>query len=317
LLLADRTHAIFAAVPMSRRITRVRAGQAAGLLFGMAVLAWSLPSRAFDSLFKRLDPHTSLAAAFPASESHADVEDGFLLGVGMERLTHLPDGTLRVERTRKYTRIRNPDTGKLANLPEPWEISANLIVQPSLRMVLSEMRFKFKRSGDTVFPDYKFSEHEAGLFDHDHSVTHASANGQRITHQEFNHGKLGKSETYDYPPQSVPVELIGLLLSAAVQRHVDQFDFQLLVPDGSTHGVRAQTHRTRDVRPYAKGYRIPPRHLLASEPLAVVDLRLSSPIKYLFYPHHFYLAFSVREPWKLMMLWGGDPDKNLQAFRSD
>jgi hypothetical protein len=316
-LLADRTRAIVAAVPMSRRITPVRTRAVAGLLFGVAVFAWSLPSRAFDSLFKRLDRSTSLAGALPDSESHAEVEEGFLLGVGMERLTHLPDGTLRLERTRKYTRIRNPDTGKLANLPEPWEVYASLIVQPSLRMVLADTRLSFKRSGDTVFPDYKFSEHEAWLFDHDHSVTRASPNGQRMTHQEFNHGKLGKSETYDYPSQSVPVELIGLLLSAAVQRNIDKFDFQLLVPDGSTHGVSAQTHRTRDVRPYAKGYRIPPRHLVASEPLAVVDLRLSSPIKYLFYPHHFYLAFSVREPWKLMMLWGGDPDKNLQAFRSD
>jgi hypothetical protein len=36
-----------------------------------------------------------------------------------------------------------------------------------------------------------------------------------------------------------------------------------------------------------------------------------------FFPHHFYLAFSASEPSKLVMMWGGDPDKNLQAFRID
>jgi hypothetical protein len=316
-LLADRTRAIFVAVLGRRRITPLRAGQVAGLLVGLGISAWTLPGHAFDALFSRLAADRSLVARFPEGESHADVEEACLLGVGTERLTHLPDGTLRLERSRVYTRVRRPDTGQLATLPEPWEVSASLIVRPSLRLISADTRFRFKRSGDSVFPGYKLSEHEAWMFDHDHSVIRTSPDGQRMTHQEWDHGKLSKSESYAYPPHSVPLELIGLLLSAAVQHQVDQFNFELLVPGGSAHGVSAQIHRTRDIRPFAKGYRILPNHLVARETLAVVDLRLSSPIKYLFFPHHFYLAYSLREPWKLMMLWGGEPDKNLQAFRTE
>jgi hypothetical protein len=316
-LLGDRARASFNPVPGLRRVASLRANQLAGLLVFLATCAWTLPSHAFDALFSRLAADRSLAARFPEGESHADVEEAGMLGVGTERMTHLPDGNLRLERSRIYTRVRHPDTGQVATLPEPWEVSASLIVQPSLRLVIADTRFRFKRSGDGVFPGYKLSEHEAWMFDHDHSVIRTSPDGQRMTHQEWDHGKLVKSESYAYPPHGVPLELIGLLLSAAVQHQVDQFNFELLVPGGSAHGISAQIHRTRDIRPFAKGYRILPRHLVAQETLAVVDLRLSSPIKYLFFPHHFYLAYSQREPWKLMMLWGGEPDKNLQAFRTE
>ena len=81
--------------------------------------------------------------------------------------------------------------------------------------------------------------------------------------------------------------------------------------------MRAETHRTRDLARYAKGYRVPKSRLTPSEPTALVDMRLASPVKHLFFPHHFFMTFSVREPWKLTLLWGGDPDENLQAFRVD
>ncbi|HEX4355548.1 MAG TPA: hypothetical protein VHZ95_21630 [Polyangiales bacterium] len=291
---------------------------AAGLAIGVCATGWALPSYAFESLFQLLDHRESFAAQIPDGESHAEVADGFLLGTGVERIRHLPDGTLRIDRSRTYTRIRHPDDShRFATLPEPWFAQATLIVQPNLRLVRADTRFQFKRSGDAIFPGYKLSEHEGWLFDHDHSVLRTSPDGTRMTHQEFDHGKVEANETYDYPSKSVPLELIGLQLSAAVARKLDQFDFELLVPGGSSHGVRATVHRTRDVRAFAKGYPIAPRHLTSPEMLAVIDLRLSSPVKYLFFPHHFYFAYSVAEPWKLMMLWGGDPDKNLQAFRTD
>jgi hypothetical protein len=83
------------------------------------------------------------------------------------------------------------------------------------------------------------------------------------------------------------------------------------------HGVRSTVTLTRDVRKEARGYRVPKDRQLAKEPLAVVDMRLASPFKYLFFPHHFYMAFSAAQPSKLMMMWGGDPEATLQAFRVD
>jgi hypothetical protein len=150
----------------------------------------------------------------------------------------------------------------------------------------------------------------------DHTSLRASADGKHLSYQVFLGDKRVKSENYDYPADSVPLELVGLLLTVAVQRQLDTFDFALLV-GSDTHGVRAQTHRTRDLRRWAQGYRLPKSRLVANETQAVVDMRLASPIKYIFFPHHFYMAFSVREPWKLNLLWGGDPDENLQAVRVD
>jgi hypothetical protein len=71
------------------------------------------------------------------------------------------------------------------------------------------------------------------------------------------------------------------------------------------------------VRRLSEGYPVPKDRQLAKEQLAVVDMRLASPIKYLFFPHHFYMAFSAAQPSKLMMMWGGDPEATLQAFRVD
>jgi hypothetical protein len=278
---------------------------------------WAEPTRAFSSLFERVRQDATLAASLPESETKAEVYDGLLLGTGSERLRRLPDGRLRIDRTRHYTRIRHPESGKIVALPQPWSASSVLIVQPSLRLVSSDTRYNFKREADNILGDYKLSEHHEWMFESDRSVVRASTDGKTLTRQSFLGGQSKKNERYDYPPHSMPVEILGLLLAVAVQRRVDQFDFELIVPGGSTHGVRAQVHRTRDVTRFAKGYRVPKKNLIAPEPLAVIDMRLASPVKYIFFPHHFYLAYSEREPWKLMMMWGGDPDKTIQAFRID
>jgi hypothetical protein len=302
----------------SARITTARSAR---LLLLCAALLAIAPggAHAHESLFAlvaRLDKDKNLAASIADYEAHADVQDGFLIGTAVERLRHQPDGTLVVERTRHYTHVRHPDTRAVAKLPQPWDATATFQLDRSLRLVRADTRLHFLRSGDTVFPGYKLSDHHDWLFQVDHTLLRA-ADGGKLEYQAWSQGKSRKSERYDYPRDSAPIEVIALYLSIAVQRHIDQFDFELLVPGGGTHGVRAQVHRTRDPARFAAGYRLPKERLVAPETLALVDLRLASPVKYVFFPHHFFMAFSEREPAKLMMMWGGDPDDSLQAFRTE
>jgi hypothetical protein len=274
-------------------------------------------AHAYDSWFERIGSDRALLKLFPASESKAEVHDGFLLGTGTETLRPLPDGRLQIERTRVYTRVRDTENGRIATLPEPWRARSVLTVLPSLRLVAADTQLWFKRSGDGVFPGQSLSKKHDWLFEVDRTRMIAAADGRHLTYETYRSGKRLKSERYDYPADAVPFELIGMFLSVAVARHLDRFDFELLVPGGSTHGVRVETHVTRDLRKFAAGYQVPKVRLTTAEPVALLDLHLASPVKYLFFPHHFYMAFSTREPWKLTMLWGGDPDENLQAFRID
>jgi hypothetical protein len=253
---------------------------------------------------------------FEPTEAHADVQDGFLIGTGVERMRHLPDGKLEIVRTRHYTSVRHPDKHSIAPLPKPWDATSTLVLDPSLRLIRSDTRLSFDRNADGMFPGAKLSDAHDWLFKFDRSLTRAVDGGGRLEQQSSLGGKPVKSERYDYPTSATPLEVVGLYLSVAVARRIDEFDFDLLTPGGSRHAVRAQIHRTRDLHPYAKGYRVPGRMLTSERPLAVVDMRLASPIKYLFFPHHFYMAYDQAEPSKLMMMWGGDPDENLQAFRT-
>jgi hypothetical protein len=258
----------------------------------------------------------SLAKIFPEGVSRADIQEGMLIGVGSERLKHLPDGRLSIVRKRHYTAVRRLDTKEVAQLPEPWEATTTLLLEPNLRLVQADTRMSFKQEvGDALFADYKLSKEQNWLFEADHSVLKAVENGRKLQMQRFLRGKGVKQSTIDYPPDAAPLDTIGLYLSAAVARGIDQFDFQLLVPGDGTHGIRAQVHRTRDLSRFAEGYRLPKSRLRTEETLAVLDLRLASPIKYVFYPHHFFMAYSLAHPDQLLMMWGGDADSSMQAFR--
>lgn len=294
--------------------------QALRYLAAPAIFALCLSAshgRAEPSLLARIGKDPKLAALFPDWNARAEVQDGFLIGTGTERAQRQPDGSLQIVRTRRYTHVRDVDSGRVAALPEAWDARSTLTVTGALRLVAADTRLYFKRSGDAVFKEQKLSEQHDWLFGVDRTLLRASADGRKLTYSSYLANQRKSADTYDYPADATPLEIVGLLLSVAVARQLDAFEFELLVPGGSTHGVRAQTRRTRDLRPFAKGYRVPKSRLRASEPQAVVDLRLASPVKYVFFPHHFYLAFSVAEPWKLTALWGGDPDENLQAFRID
>jgi hypothetical protein len=295
--------------PQARR--RLRGALAlAGALCALPALAY-----AFESLFVRVRLDSSLGNLFPDSRACADVQDGFLRGEGCETVRRLPGGQLSILRRRVYTSVRRTDTNAVALLPEPWMAVSNVLVDPRLRLVRADTRYDFKRTGDAAFVDYRLSEKHAWLFESDRSVVNAIDGGRRLQLQELKQGKIIKQSAYDYPPNSAPVELIALYLSVAVARGIDRFDFDLLVPGGDTHGVRSQITRTRDLARFAQGYKLPAHQLQTAEPLAVVDMRLASPIKYLFFPHHFFMAFAVDHPDRLMMMWGGDPNTNLQAFR--
>jgi hypothetical protein len=286
------------------------------LVFLMTVTAVS-QTRAFSSLFERVRQDATLAAMLPESDVRAEMQDGPLFGTASERLRRLPDGRVRVDRTRHYTHVKHPKTGRFFKLPQDWEVTSTLILTSSLRLVSCDTHFDFKRAADRILGDYRLSEHYEWLFEKDRSVLRANARGNSLVRQDYLAGKPIKTERYDYPARAMPIEILGLLMGIAVQRRVDQFDFDLIVPGGSTHGLRAQVHRTRDIRRYAVGYRVPAHRLKAAETIAVVDMHLASPIKSLFFPHHFYFAYSDREPWKMMMMWGGDPDSTIQAFRID
>lgn len=286
--------------------------------FLVSLVASAIPAlaRAYDSLFTRMKADASLATIFPDSVASADIQEGMLMGVGTEQLKHLPDGRLSVIRKRHYTSLRRLDTKQVARLPQPWEAQTTLLLEPNLRLIKADTRVKFdKRAGDALFPDYKLSEEHAWLFESDHMLLQAVEGGRKLQMHQYLQGKRVKQKTFDYPADAAPLEIIGLYLSAAVARGIDRFDFQLLVPGDGTHGIRAQVHRTRDLSKFAEGYRLPKARLRTDEPVAVLDMRLASPIKYLFYPHHFFMAFSEKQPDKLMMMWGGDADTNLQAIR--
>ncbi|HKU36602.1 MAG TPA: hypothetical protein VJR89_00605, partial [Polyangiales bacterium] len=85
----------------------------------LALCLSASPSHAYDSLFDRIRSDATLASVFPNSDARAQVEDGFLLGTGTESVRRLPDGRLRIERTRHYTRVRDTESGRVATLPEP------------------------------------------------------------------------------------------------------------------------------------------------------------------------------------------------------
>lgn len=291
--------------------------RALALIAGTVILGSTATGYAFDSLFKRVPRDEALSGVFKEYQSHARVEDDFMIGTGTEHVRTLPDGKLSVERKLVYTHVRRKDTRAVAKLKQPWTAQGTFLLEPNLRLIRGETKFQISRAGDTVFPDYKLSEHHDWLFKFDHVVLRSYDNGRRLQLQEFLQGKVQKTKKYDYPEDSAPLEIIGLLMAVAVQKGLDKFEFELLEPGGDLHGIRTEVHRTRDVRRFSEGYNVPKDKLTAPEPLAVVDMRLSSPIKYLFFPHHFYMAFSAREPTKLMMVWGGDPEAQLKAFRTD
>jgi hypothetical protein len=270
---------------------------------------------AFDSLFKRVPPDQTWAKTFPEYDSIAQVEDDFMIGQGTEHVHALPDGKLQVERKLTYTHVRRKDTQAVAKLPEPWTATGSYLLEPNLRIIRADTKLRVSRSGDTVFPGYKLSEHHDWLYKFDQTTLRSFDNGRRLQLQELNQGKVTSTKKYDYPQNSAPLEIIGLYMAVAVQRGLDQFDFDLLAPGGDVHGVRTNVYRTRDVSRFTKGYSVPKDKLQAKEPLAVVDMRLASPIKYLFFPHHFYMAFSAKDPTKLMMVFGGDPSAQMQAYR--
>jgi hypothetical protein len=154
------------------------------------------------------------------------------------------------------------------------------------------------------------------MFEWDRSITRAVGSG-KLERAQYLGKELVDSDDYDYPSEAVPLEIAGLWLAAAVQHRIDRFDFELMLPGGSLHGVRVHVHRTRDVRPLAKKYRLPPRYLQPfAEDLAVVEMRLASPIKRVFFPHHFYMAFASADPQRLELAWGGNPEEPMQAFRA-
>jgi hypothetical protein len=283
------------------------------LLVVSALLVGS-PGAAFDSLFSRLPKGGRFSALFGNSEARARVRDGLLLGTGYERTELLPNSRLRIVRSRTYTRVKNRKTGKLVDLPEPWQIHSTLELSPSLRLIRSDTTLELHRSIDRAL-GYAATDELSELFAWDRALTTASAAGDRLTHSRWQKGRSVDRESYDYPADAIPIEIIATALSIAVRNRVERFDFELLLPGGATHGVRSQIHRTRDLHPFATDYPLPARVFHLAGELAVVDAWLASPLKYLFFPHHFYLVYSAEEPEKLLALWGGNPDEHMQAVR--
>jgi hypothetical protein len=270
---------------------------------------------AYEGLFERMDRQEPLAALFKDVEIKADVQAGMFFGTGTERWQRLPNGGLKLERAWEYQRVRHPEKGTVHTLPQPWHAYGTLELTAQLRLVRSETRLKFLRSADQLLEDYVLSEEKPKMFEWDRSVTRA-VGANKMERTTYLGKEVIDSDDYDYPSDVVPLEIAGLWLAAAVHRNIDRFDFELMLPGGSLHGVRVQVHRTRDVRPLAKKYRLPPRFLKpAAEDLAVAEMRLSSPIKRVFFPHHFYMAFASADPQRLELAWGGNPDEPMQAFR--
>lgn len=280
----------------------------------LALLLCSARGLAFESLLQRLPNNGRLSALFLNDEARAVVRDGPLLGQGSEHTEVLPGGVLRVLRSRTYTRAVDPKSGKLVTLPEPWHVRSTITLSPGLRLLGVETTLDLHRSIDRAM-GYPWTEKVAELFSWDRALVRSSPDGKRLTRSLFLHDRATAQMSYDYREDAIPLDIVALVLSVAVSNHVDRFDFQLLLPDGATHGVRSVVHRTRDPRPFERGYRLPAAGVPTGADLAMVDLSLASPIKHLFYPHHFYFVYGTDQPTKLLALWGGDPDEPLMAFR--
>ncbi len=281
----------------------------------VGVLLVPATGMAFETLFNRVRGERDLASIFADGEAVADVEGGILIGRGHERWQRLPNGAMRVERVWKYTHLRHPELGTVHALPEPWNAVSTLEMSASLRLLRADTALHFHRSADRVLKDYAISEERPKLFEWNRSSTRSNAAGTELTRTTYLNKKLVEQDTYDYEPDVIPMEIAPFYLSVALKRGIEKFEFELLLPGGSEHSIRAVVHRTRDIAKLAREYRLPRRYFERKNELAVVDLRLSAVLKHAFFPHHIYMAFSAADPTQIDRIWGGDPDEPLEAFR--
>ena len=256
-----------------------------------------------------------MAAMFAAGDARAVVQDGPLLGTATEHTERRADGGLSIARRRTYARARDPDTGKVIALPEPWEATSRLEVSPALRLLQVHTQASFHRSAERVFGKGALHDALPALFEVDRTTLTAAPGGGKLDYRAYLGKQQLEHERYDYDRDLVPLEIVGLYLSSELSAGRRAFGFELLVAGNSSDGVDATVHTTRDLRPYAKGYGLPAARIAVQRDVLVVDMRLSSLIKRLFFPHHFYMVFAADDPSRLLMLWGGDPDVPLQAFR--
>jgi hypothetical protein len=280
----------------------------------LALLGSSSVSEAFDFLFTRVGREHDLSLLYESTQASAAVRDGLLLGHGEEQIERLPSGVVHIVQDRVYTQAKHPKTGQLVALPEPWHIHSTLELSPTLRLHSLDTTLEVHRSIDRAM-GYAFTDKVKPLFDWQRVRVHASADGKTLVRSTFRFGRDVETTQLDYPEQAIPIEIVGMVLPVAVRQSIDHFDFELLLPDGATHRVRASIVRTRDLTRFAQGYPLPKDQLHFPGELAVVDLWLAAPLKHLFFPHHFYFVYATAEPTKLLAFWGGDPDDHLQAIR--
>lgn len=260
------------------------------------------------------------ARAFDGTEPHADLRDGYFRGFGHERRQRLDNGGLRVLRVKVYTHVEHPETHRVVKLKDRWTVTSVMDLTPALRLERETVRLAFRKSIDEVLDGYEFTEEHDDFFEWDEMRVRALAGGTKLARTKILGGRIVEEDVYDYGPDDVPMEIVGLVLSAAVKRGLSKFDFDLLIPGGSTHGVRATTHVTRDLTPYGRGYGFSRKfqeRMRTHEDVALLEMRLASPVKYLLYPHKFYIAYERAAPEHVVAFWGGEPGKHLYAFRSD
>jgi len=289
----------------------------------LAVVLWLAAvggAAAHDDLVDLLPRRGDWVRGFDGSRPTATVRDGFLYGHGRERHDVQANGQLRIERIKTYTRVMHPETRRLVKLPEPWKVRQVLVLSPSLRLISATTKLDFKKSIDDALGEYRFSEEHERFFEWDSSRTEALAGGTRLRRVQRRGAEVIEDETYDYPHDAVPIEIVGVALTAALQHRIHAFDFELLLPGGSTHGIEVDVSRTTDLRPFAREYGLSgpfAKQLQPGHSLAVMDMRLASPIKKLVFPHHFYMAYAADRPEQLVAFWGGKPGEHLYAFRTD
>lgn len=278
----------------------------------MGVLGAASVASAFDALFDALPKSSHRSELFGDRVARAKVKDGHLIGRGYERSHVLADRRLQLVRTRTYYRARHPESGKVVELPEPWHVRSTLTLSPELRLLETETRVQFHRSIDQAM-GYPFSEKFEALFEWDRAHTIANRRGDELTRTLTLGKRTVERDTYDYPRDSIPLEIVGTVLSHAVKGRLAEFDFELLLPGGATHGIHSRVHRTRELGRFAKGYAVPLSRVTKKGELAVIEMWLASPVKRVFFPHRFYLVYASDDPRDLVALWGGDPDQDLLA----
>lgn len=266
-------------------------------------------ARAEGPLSAQLPKKTNLAKLIGEHSGKALVKDALLYGSVSAKTTLLKSGGLRLVKKKVYDRVQHPETGKIYKLKDKWTVDYKWEVNSRLRIVSGIVRKKMYRSIEKTLGGFPFFEEYSKYLDWDEWRTTSNKNQTVLSTQKVLGGKVTDSESFEYEPNAVPIPVLELALAAAARHGLTSFDLDVLLPDGSAHGLDVTARSSKNLASVNGEYPFPAsvrKMLKLDHPATVFEIRLSSPVKRLFYPHRFYLAYA-KSSRNFLGFWGGKP----------